>query len=140
MGLALAQAAGDGGREAEDAEAAALADEADMPIEQLLARYGIMRDAGAADVAAGPPAARAPGPGASRRAARGQRQRQAVVDDGTAAAGPTGSGTLVDSRDSCDGFSAEARPAKRRRADVGGLAEAAAPGAAGAGHGALDVA
>ncbi|KAK9839615.1 hypothetical protein WJX81_001019 [Elliptochloris bilobata] len=68
---ALAREAGEGGREAEGEEAAALADEADMPIEQLLARYGITRDDGKA------PAAAAPALGAGDGAERPAKRRRA---------------------------------------------------------------
>jgi len=114
-GQALARAAGEGGREAEGAEAAALADEADMPIEQLLARYGIARDGGAA-----PPAAPAPGLGAARRAARGGRPRGAAAG-AEADAAPRAEPLDGDSDEVAD------RPAKRRRAEGDGTGGAPPP-------------
>ena len=126
----LARKAGDGGKEAEAEEAAALADEADMPIEQLLARYGITRDAagGPSPSSAAVPAL---GQGALRRAARGQR-RQAPLADGEPAAQPAAAEPLAKGAAGTAEDGAR-RPAKRRRADGGECAQEAP--LATAGHG-----
>jgi hypothetical protein len=88
-----------------------------MPIEQLLARYGIARDGGGA----APPAAPAPGPGAARRAARGGRRGAtagAEADAAPRAESPEG-----------DGVEGAERPAKRRRAEAGEAGGAPPPDA-----------
>ncbi len=88
-----------------------------MPIEQLLARYGIARDGGGA----APPAAPAPGPGAARRAARGGRRGAtagAEADAAPRAESPEG-----------DGVEGAERPAKRRRAEAGEAGGAPPPAA-----------
>lgn len=88
-----------------------------MPIEQLLARYGIT-SAGAAGPSPSSAAAPAVGQGALRRAARGQRRQAAPPADGEPAAQPAAAEELA--MDATGGAEDDAeRPAKRQRADGG---------------------
>ena len=88
-----------------------------MPIEQLLARYGIT-SAAAAGPSPSSAAAPALGQGALRRAARGQRRQAVPPADGEPAAQPAAAEELA--MDAAGGAEDGAeRPAKRQRADDG---------------------
>lgn len=94
-----------------------------MPIEQLLARYGIT-SAAAARPSPSSAAAPAVGQGALRRAARGQRRQAAKPADGEPAAQPAAAEEqAMDAAGSAE--DGAERPAKRQRADGGVHAQGA---------------